>query len=92
MGAMSSRISDLKNLNFDEDARSEHLNNSNNYNDQSYYSIKILSIFSQINQFQPDYWSLVNAQDAHMVNKVYLQIKKKIKTLKELITCFYRVS
>ena len=63
----------------------------NSNNDQPLYCMKIIIIFSQLNQFKPDYWSLVNGDNQEATKKVYAKIKKLLKMLKDSINCLFQV-
>lgn len=63
----------------------------NSNNDQPLYCMKIIIIFSQLNQFRPDYWSLVNGEDQAKIKKIYAKINKSLKTIKDSINCLFQV-
>ena len=63
----------------------------NSNSDQPLYCMKIIIIFSQLNQFKPDYWSLVNGDSQIKIKKVYFKIKKLFKMLKDSINCLFQV-
>jgi len=73
----------------DDCASSLDLLNSNN--DQPLYCMKIIIIFSQLNQFRPDYWSLVNGEDQAKIKKIYAKISRSLKTIKDSINCLFQV-
>jgi hypothetical protein len=63
----------------------------NSNSDQPLYCMKIVILFSQLNQFVPDFWTLVNGENAAYVNKVFLKMKKLLKLVKDAINCLFQV-
>lgn len=67
---------------------SDYLNNNN---DQPLYCMKIVMIYSQLSQFRPDYWSLINEENILMIKKSFCKINKLLRGLKESINCLLKV-
>ncbi len=63
----------------------------NSNNDQPLFCMKIIVIFSQLTQFKPDYWSLVNGDNQTLIKKIYAKIKKSFKMVKDSINCLFQV-
>lgn len=66
----------------------DHLNSNN---DQPLYCMKIIILYSQLSQFKPDYWSLVNGENLLKIKKVYSKINKLLKIIKDSINCLFQV-
>ena len=64
----------------------------NSNNDQPLFCMKIIVIFSQLTQFKPDYWSLVNGDNQIIIKKIYTKIKRLFKMLKDSINCLFQVN
>lgn len=64
----------------------------NSNNDQPLFCMKIIVIFSQLTQFKPDYWSLVNGDNQIIIKKIYTRIKRLFKMLKDSINCLFQVN
>ena len=64
----------------------------NSNNDQPLFCMKIIVIFSQLTQFKPDYWSLVNGDNQIIIKNIYTKIKFLFKMLKDSINCLFQVN
>lgn len=64
----------------------------NSNNDQPLYVVKITNLFAQLNEFSPDYWTLINGQNMANIRKIFSKIKKLIKMVKDSINCLFQVN
>lgn len=69
--------------------KSDHLNVNN---DQPLYCMKIIVLYSQLSQFRPDYWTLVNGQNTAAIRRIFVRIKKLLATVKDSINCLFQVN
>lgn len=63
----------------------------NTNNDQPIYCMKINMLYSQLSQFRPDYWSLVNGENFLIIKKIYSKIINLLKLVKDSINCLFQV-
>lgn len=63
----------------------------NSNNDQPLYCMKIIMLYSLLNQFRPDYWTLLNGENQPNIKKIYLKIKKMLALAKDSINCLFQV-
>ena len=74
--ASSKKIDVKKSLDYEETAETdlvERETNNHNNSDQSLYSIKIVTLFSHLNQFKPDY-----SNNLHIKTSESIKLKKFI--------------
>lgn len=79
---------DLNDENDTTATKSEHLNANN---DQPLYCMKIIVLYSQLSQFRPDYWTLVNGQNPANIRRIYAKIRRILSTVKDSINCLFQV-
>ncbi|CAF0703833.1 unnamed protein product [Brachionus calyciflorus] len=54
------------------------------------YCCKILMLYSQLSQFKPDYWSLINEENIQKIKKCYRKINKILHSLRESINFLFK--
>ncbi len=95
--ASSKKIDVKKSLDYEETAETdlvERETNNHNNSDQSLYSIKIVTLFSHLNQFKPDYSNNLHIKNerVNQIKEIHFEIRTNIRILRELISSFYQVN